>query len=81
MDLMFVCCLEDVRDFFRCFGRKTEGRERQEERIRLFFVTSCADPSSQYVATTARDLHCIVVRYMERSYQEEARGVEIIKRS
>ncbi len=37
-DELFVCCLEDVRDFFRCFGRKREGkegREREEERITL----------------------------------------------
>jgi hypothetical protein len=63
-------------------GGKGEGREAGRHRKRLgFFVTSRADPSSQYVATTTRDRHRISVRKMERSYQEEARGVEIIKRS
>jgi hypothetical protein len=58
---------------------KGEGREAGRESKGLgFFVTSRADPSSQYAATTTRDRHRISVRKMERSYQEEARGVEII---
>lgn len=42
-DGLFVCCLEDVRDFFRCFGRKREGKDRRKGLVG-FFVTSCADP-------------------------------------
>jgi hypothetical protein len=67
---------------FAVSGGKGEGRKAQRHRKGLgFFVTSRADPSSQYAATTTRDRHRISVRKMERSYQEEARGVEIIKRS
>jgi hypothetical protein len=68
---------------FAVSGGKGKGRKGGKERrkgLRLF-VTSSADPSYQYAATTARDLHCISVRNMEPLYQEEARRVEIIKRS
>jgi hypothetical protein len=61
---------------FAVSGGKGKGRKGGKERRKGlgFFVSSYADPSSQYAATTtARDLHCISVRNMERSYQEEAR--------
>ncbi len=64
---------------FAVSGGKGEGREAGRHRKGLgFFVTSRADPSSQYAATT-RDRRRITVRKMERSYPEEARGVKIIK--
>ncbi|CAK9860116.1 unnamed protein product [Sphagnum jensenii] len=81
MDFLFVVYKMLVISF-AVSGAKGEGSEAGRERKGLgFLVTSRADPSSQYAATTRRDRHRISVRKMERSYQEEGRGVEIIRRS